>query len=499
VPTKKALVIAVEDYQDPHIKPVTFAKADAEAFAAVLESHGLEKRDIWPLINQGATQGILRSKLRLFTASLDPEDTAFVFYAGHGFADQNKNYLTCHDSQVPDLVGTSISMQSVFDGLRKSAAKHVIMFFDSCHSGLVLDESMRGIYSDLSEEELDDFFSESKSRLCFTACRSDEVSRSNATLGHGIWTYHLIEAFAANAPEATEKASLITPTSLQNYLSSSVKRTLRRLYTTPVIQTPWLAGGLSRDFVIADVSPILEERRRVAAPRVRHLTRALFKHEVIATVKSLRGFRKGVHHVPQYASSSAHGFIHSIAEDELREDVDEVFRALRTHFKFKRKDLTLSPPEDGGASILTPDFDYHVSVRLDEDDLSQVVWCREVSNVRAPDVIESDSFNDVFDDKFDTIELRFDGVVDIEELITRMEDVLPDDVSLDYGTDDSYCELVPEHASYRIRIESKTLSVVRDHRTSPRQLLLDFQGFQKLLSGRELMKALPWGKAKGAS
>lgn len=91
---KHAIIIAVEDYQDPSIEKVKYAENDARAFATALDQHGFKKINRTCLVSYEATKARLESLLRTRIASLMEDDQLILFYAGHGFADTAKNYIT---------------------------------------------------------------------------------------------------------------------------------------------------------------------------------------------------------------------------------------------------------------------------------------------------------------------------------------------------------------------------------------------------------------------
>lgn len=365
---KFALIIAVENYQATDIRPVKYAEADARSFSLALRKLGLPQENQILLLNQSATKTTIESHLRNLNKKLDNDDTLYVFYAGHGFSMNDRNYITCYDTRKVDLANTSLELQTVFSILKQSKSKKTLIFLDSCASGAPFDASMRGIFSYLSEQEIEEFFSDSEHLICFASCKVDEMSRSSDELKHGIWTYHVIEALSGNAPLAVEKRRYVTALSLQNYLAKEVKRVLRTTFATSVAQTPWFYGALSKDCVVADLSAILAKKRQVAQVDLQHI---LLRSREIGNVTSLSGFRKG-HRVPKYANDTTEQFIHQIAEGDVNSEIQQVFDAVRTHLDYLRRDLRVSI-EYGAGTLLTPDFDYNLSISLKPDDTTKVI------------------------------------------------------------------------------------------------------------------------------
>lgn len=257
---KYAFLIAVEQYHDAAINAVQYAESDAKEFASALASHGYAKEMQTTLLSSSATKTRIESVFRTTCESLRKRDQLLLFYAGHGFSDAGHNYLTCHDTIIADPSRTSIRLQWFLDTLRKSDCENALLFLDCCHSGLPIDESMRGLLSDMTDAEFKEFCADSEYHLAFAACKTDQKSFSSSALKHGIWSYHLIEAFSGRSKNALDRDKFLTASSLQAHLSSEVPRTLRYTFTGTRTQTPRCWGNLSREFILADFTDIFAER-----------------------------------------------------------------------------------------------------------------------------------------------------------------------------------------------------------------------------------------------
>jgi len=99
-----ALIIAVEKYLDSQISAVAFAEADAQGFKEALKLHGFPEGNIDMLLSSSATKTTIESRFRRIVSNLNSEDQFILFYAGHGFAESDHNYVTCYDTQRGDLV-----------------------------------------------------------------------------------------------------------------------------------------------------------------------------------------------------------------------------------------------------------------------------------------------------------------------------------------------------------------------------------------------------------
>lgn len=469
---KFALIIGIESYQDTSISKVHFAEADAKDVAESLELHGFTGKNAILLLSSTATKTTIESKLRTLLAQVAQEDYFVLFYAGHGFADNDHNFITCYDTQRGDLAQTSISLQQVLKDIKSTKCHHTILFLDSCHSGLQIDANMRGIVSEMAEDELHQFFKDSEFQVGFASCKMGQKSYSSHTLSHGVWTYHLIQALKGEVLPALERKRYLTANSLQNYLSDEVPKTLRKERTDLVIQTPCMFGNLTREFSIADLQPILDEKKLESKPLFAQLKRILFSGSVRRSVESLSGFRKS-HHVPSVVNPKTESFIARIGNKEVKEEAERFFQDIRKAFHYKQTDLELKT-EDGMASIICKDFDLDVRITLNPKNPSEYLLKFELSNIRSPEIVKTFEFNEVFAKTFTSIVFDFDRAISIETIIDTIEKLDNPQIKIDYPSDHSYCIITLDKFDGRISLNPHGFKLEYDTRRTPSQLI---QGF----------------------
>ncbi len=478
---KIAIVIAVERYRDQRVERVEYAKADANGFVDAVVAHGYKPQKV--LIDEEATKSSVESQLTRGLKRLRSDDQFILYYAGHGFSKSGHNFVTCHDTDPDDLEATCISIQKIFGLIEESACERVALFLDSCESGITKISKRRALYSSMSDAELDQFFSTAEYRVCFSACKTSESSFSAASLKHGIWTYHLIEALSGNAPKALDARQRLTASSLQNYLSQAVPRTLRQVRNTPDVQTPWKYGGENHDFQIADLAAIIHQREQ-AKPGAKQLKRILFREVDSLEIRSLSGFVKKFHHVPDNVSHSTQNFVESIAKDEIEERMKDVYESIKSHLKYKRRDVQA---ESG--RIVTPEFEYATYCSQDSEDPSMAVITEELTNVK-PSVIQSEEFNRVFEKRFSQIVFEFSEKVDVEKLIDAIEDLEREEIEIDYDEKGTWFTLSFENSDFSVRVRRREFVFESPRTKTPKELLDDFFAVQKLIEGTPLVPKL---------
>lgn len=476
-----AIVIAVETYANSRVKAVNYAEADAKGFAKALENGG--PLDKVFLLSGKATRTTITSQVRQNVKTLTKEDEFYIFYAGHGFSKNGNNYITCHDTDPDDLEDTSIKLKELLDGCGKSACKRIALFLDSCESGITDLPEIRGIYATMSESELNDFFAAAEYRTCFASCKTSESSYSSDVLKHGVWTYQVIEALEGHARTALEKGRYVTAFSLQNYIAEEIPRTLRKVFSKPVSQTPWVYGSQSQDFVIADLDEVLKKRTAVP-PGYEQVRRVFFQLAEEVEVRSLSGFVKGRHRVPEWHNSTTESFVEGLAQNEIKGEVERIHARIRASMNYKRKDTVV----DTG-HIVTPDFEFWTECAQDPDDPAMAVISHRLTNI-SPGIIDDDGFNQVFEDAFDDITFKFRKEVDIEDLIDQLEELAAKNVKLDFPADCSYCDLAIEGSDLEIRISANTVTIQAPDAASPKKLVQSFIKVQKALAGSPVQKAI---------
>lgn len=489
MPERFAVIIAVENYQDSCYSKVSFAEADATAFSEVLVHHGFLKANQVILVNADATKARIDSYLRRAISRLTEHDELYVYFVGHGFSDGIHNYIVCHDTVWQDQVSTSLALQDIFEFLRTSDSHKIVMFLDTCHSGMKIDDIARSTIAGVTEDEIKEFFVGAEYYACFASCKASEKSYPSPKLGHGIWTHHLVAALSGEALDAIEGNCLVTSNSLQRYLRNAVPLELHKTRADVVVQTPVLFGNMTSDFLIADVADLIRKRRAAKVrPELKQLKQFVFYGEHSARVKSLSGFEKH-HHVPNKADDRANAWIAKIAKKELDEMLDDVHQKLRAHLGYRRNEMDLSE-SDGSKTIITRDFTYHISVTLDPEDLRDVIWKREIVNLSNPDVVNTPEFEAVFENSFNKVEFEFvHETIDLADLIDQIEAMK--DLEVNFPPDYSSCTIwSKDFNDFSIVVGPKTFTIETDKRQSPRNLLEGFLNIQGLLLSRPKMPEL---------
>ncbi|MEN3335277.1 MAG: hypothetical protein V7641_4642 [Blastocatellia bacterium] len=250
-----AVVIGVSSYKNlPADVQLKFPHRDAEEFAAFLRSPqggGFPSSQIKVLLNQDATLAAVRTALGTWLArSAEPEDSVYVFFAGHGVVEGDRDgYLLAYDSDPQNLYATALSV----DELNKVISERlhtrlVVLFTDACHAGR-LGFAARGVEDRvLVNRFLDEVGKTGQGVFRLLASRPDELSYEDKRWGggHGVFTNFLLEGLRGRADRDGD--GVVRAGELLDYLSEVVPN------ETKALQHPRAAGNIETRLPLAVIS-----------------------------------------------------------------------------------------------------------------------------------------------------------------------------------------------------------------------------------------------------
>ena len=240
------LVVGINDYADAKVTDLKFAEADARAvydFYANDAASPTSAERVKLLIGAQATQrGVLRAlQSHLVRQAVRPEDTAILYFAGHGFLDAAGDaYLACHDTEADGLAYSSISAMQLQTLWNRIGARQRILIADACHSGALADIRPFGGVGKrvLPKPRAND----TRRSLVIAAASNNQFSVEDKQAKHGVFTATLLAALRGRADENRNK--VVTAAELRNYLEREVPIRAR---TQGGVQNPvvTLHGGVA--------------------------------------------------------------------------------------------------------------------------------------------------------------------------------------------------------------------------------------------------------------
>ncbi|ETR65069.1 MAG: peptidase C14 caspase catalytic subunit p20, partial [Candidatus Magnetoglobus multicellularis str. Araruama] len=196
------VVIGVNRYASPKIKPLKYARNDAESFASYLKNTlGMDSNHLIELYDEKATRRNITSNLGTYLRNKanKKEDTVYIFYAGHGAPEideksENKDgiakYILPFDAVLNDLFSTALDMDRIAVIFKRIRAQRVFFIADSCYSGTSGGRSIVtfndiGNRAQISNQFLQRLIDSGKGRVVLASSNAGEVSQESEKLKHG--------------------------------------------------------------------------------------------------------------------------------------------------------------------------------------------------------------------------------------------------------------------------------------------------------------------------
>ena len=230
-PPKLYLVtIGVDEYKNSKYN-LNYAVADADAFESSLSSgaSGMFSKVIeLPVRNSDFSKQNIINALQRVSREANEQDLLVFYYAGHGVMSEGTDrtaefFLIPHD--VTQLYGkdqilyekalSANELQEISKGIN---AQKQVFILDACQSAAALDAvTGRGI----SEEKAIAQLARSTGTFWITASGSEQFAVEFESLGHGAFTYALLEGLSGLA-DGTNPDQRITVRELNAYVESRV-------------------------------------------------------------------------------------------------------------------------------------------------------------------------------------------------------------------------------------------------------------------------------------
>jgi uncharacterized caspase-like protein len=262
-PNIYALVIGLSAYRDPRIPRLQHSHADAQAFFQLLkdpQGMGVPPENIQLLLDEQASLTEVKCAITGWLFEHANEDSmVLLFFAGHGHVEPDRSgrrdtceYLLLWDTQPENLYATALSNDEFERCLFTVRAKRLAIFMDACHSGGVAKAGARDVGT---VHEPKKWVVPGEGRVIITAAKASQQSWEDPSLGHGIFTYHLLEALGGKA-DANQDGK-VSITEVYTYLERNVPASARRL--KHAVQEPFFFGELGSDMVLTVDSRRVQE------------------------------------------------------------------------------------------------------------------------------------------------------------------------------------------------------------------------------------------------
>lgn len=254
-PQGHALLIGVANYQKISSLPAAILN-DVNDVAATLSTPNYcayAPANVVTLLDENATRAAILKCLDELAARAGPEDTACVFFSGHGGVvgspGNEDSVLVTVDSDLADIENTSISSDELATALAQIKAKRMLVFIDACHAGgAAISKSL----TDGKGHKLKSGYSPNtfaklavgSGRALMASCRADEESAVFNGARNSVFTTALLAGLRGAADKSA--SGFIKVFDLFNYVSEEVPKLI------PDDQHPiFKADNLEVNFAVA--------------------------------------------------------------------------------------------------------------------------------------------------------------------------------------------------------------------------------------------------------
>ncbi len=247
------IVVGINKYKNPKYS-LNYATADATSFKEGIEKSSssiFSKVNMAFINDENATKANIVAALEKVKTNSSSKDVFIFYYAGHGVMNDKKSfYLVPHDvTQIygnDDALaqkGLSANQLQLFS--KDIKAQKQLFILDACQSAAALDQVVAG--RGAAEEKAIAQLARATGTYWLTASGSEQFASEFTQLGHGAFTYVLLEAISGKADTGDKK---ITVKEIDSYLQEKVPEVTAKYKGTPQYPASY---GYGNDFPIGVV------------------------------------------------------------------------------------------------------------------------------------------------------------------------------------------------------------------------------------------------------
>lgn len=254
----RALIVGIDTFQDAKIRSLEYCRADAEAMDNLLRDKNYmpsaTNSQVTTLINEEATSRNVRVALNRLAEELTHGDTALIYFSSHGIQqDDNKAYWVLHDTEIDrNTYGkkqlciqakTALGQEEISSILNRIKAGRLAVFVDCCFSAATVISTPRS--EKFKSPPVKDPFAgfRGKGRVVITASEGSQRSVESPSLGHGVFTYFLLEGLRGGADD--NRDNVVELWEIWKHLDKKVKDAAKSqgIEQNPTISTVTLTHG----------------------------------------------------------------------------------------------------------------------------------------------------------------------------------------------------------------------------------------------------------------
>jgi hypothetical protein len=219
------LAVGINTYKNPALN-LNYAVPDAKGIAGFFrkEGRGLFKNvNIGEIYDEQATKASILSGFGRLQ-NTNPQDAVVIYLAGHGENISDRWYFIPHELTFPereaDVMAKGISSEELKESIKKIKAQKILVLIDACKSGAVL-VAFRGFEDRKALSQL----SRAAGVHVVAASAGNQFAAEVKELGHGVFTYTLLQGLAGKAAGSGES---VTVRKLMGYIEEQLPEITKR-------------------------------------------------------------------------------------------------------------------------------------------------------------------------------------------------------------------------------------------------------------------------------
>jgi|GEM_PF-452304 len=202
------LSVGINEYKNPALN-LNYAEPDAKAIVDFFRRSGddlFKTSEIREIYNGQATKIKILSLLKELESS-SPQDVVLIYLAGHGENINEKWYFIPHELTYPereeDVIAKAISSDELSNSIKNIKAQKILVLIDACKSGAAL-LAFRGFEDRKALSQL----SRATGVHVVAASSKDQFAAEVKDLGHGVFTYTLLDGLNGKAASKGENVTV---------------------------------------------------------------------------------------------------------------------------------------------------------------------------------------------------------------------------------------------------------------------------------------------------
>lgn len=280
------LTIGVNQYLDDRLPNLRYSAVDCQDLSSVLRvaTSNFPEKNIQiyhDLTAELPLRNAVINSLDKITKNVQPQDTILFYFSGHGILHPHTNeaFLCLRDTLSDDLQNTALAVPELLHMFSTSAAQQQLIWLDACHSGGMTLRGANIVEPSLNPslqlvEVLQKNAANAQGFYALLSCDRNQQSWEFPELGHGVFTYYLIQGLGGEAADTQGTISIdglyryvyyqtlqyIDKTNQQLRLINQQKRGKgdNQLYSEYPLQTPKRIVEGVGDLILGNIPQVVE-------------------------------------------------------------------------------------------------------------------------------------------------------------------------------------------------------------------------------------------------